>query len=109
METAEYYSATENIKQLEQLKAELTRSEEDVDVLCRKLSECQQRGDGYRETLERVEWVFDIEDDGYRSCPWCHGLDPYQHEVDIHAESMDVTIGHSNNCFRQAALDGFPE
>ena len=74
-----------------------------VKNLKAELAKCQQQRDGLAEALEKVEWIFDIEDDGYRSCPWCHGLDPHQHEVAIHSESMNVTIGHTNDCLRQAA------
>ena len=45
--------------QIKKLKAELAKSEEDVDVLCRKLSECQQqltnsmaREEGYQTTID---------------------------------------------------------
>ena len=43
---------TPYIAQIENLKAELAKSEEDVDVLCRKLSECQQQRDGLRAALQ---------------------------------------------------------
>jgi hypothetical protein len=58
------------------------------------------------ETLKKVEWVCDPEqrDEDTKFCPWCWGVKPGQWMVDYKAQHLEVDIGHSDDCPRQAVI-----
>ena len=53
-----------------------------------------------------VEWVTDSEQqtESTAYCPWCWGVEPGQWHENFKAQVLEVGIGHSEDCLRQAAI-----
>ncbi len=71
-----------------------------------KIEELEAINGQLLEVCEKVEWICDpvFQDENIKFCPWCFGIKPDQWNVNFKAQELEVNIGHSEDCLRQAAI-----